>query len=40
MRITKHLDWLERDRIVETVFALDQLAEDSSLAALLKGPAD
>ena len=40
MRITKHLDWLERDRIVETVFALDQLAEIGSLTALLKGPAD
>lgn len=40
MRITKHLDWLERDRIVETVLALDQLAEIGSLTALLKGPAD
>ena len=39
-RITQHLPWLERDRIVETVLALDRLPEIGALTALLKGPAD
>ena len=39
-RITQHLPWLERDRIVETVLALDQLPAIGALTALLKGPAE
>lgn len=38
-RITQHVSWLDRDQIIDTVFALDRSSDISNLTALLRGPA-